>query len=63
MNTTKAQNVCLEIAHDMEADAAAFDGQPLNGRTVGEYFGNHGAAIAALAKIVEQMLAEQQKRT
>lgn len=47
------EEVCREIAADMENDATAFDGKPFNGRTVAEYFGNHGAAIAALAKIVE----------
>lgn len=46
-----------EIAEDMRRDAAVFDGKPFNGRTVAEYFGNQGAAIAALAKIVS-ILAE-----
>lgn len=50
--------VCEEIAADMEIDAREFDGKPFNGRTVAEYFGNQGAAIAALAKIV----AKQEQR-
>ena len=53
----RAQCVCQEIADDMAADAAAFDGKPFNGRTVAEYFGNQGAAIAALAGIVKQLVA------
>lgn len=44
------------IAKDMEDDAANFDGRPFNGKTVAEYFGNQGAAIAALANVVKSML-------
>lgn len=44
------------IADDMKADAARFDGQPFNGKTVAEYFGNQGAAIAALAQILKTEL-------
>ena len=40
------------ITQDMENDAKRFDGQPFNGKTVAEYFGNHGAAIAALADTI-----------
>jgi len=46
------------IAEDMKNDAASFDGKPFNGKTVAEYFGNHGAAIAALAKIVKSIVEE-----
>ena len=46
------------IAEDMKNDAEKFDGRPFNGRTVAEYFGNHGAAIAALANIVKAILEE-----
>ena len=54
-----------EIADDMKRDASAFDGRPFNGRTVAEYFGNHGAAISALAKIVGILAASaaQEDRT
>jgi len=41
------------IATDMKNDAKNFDGQPFNGKTVAEYFGNQGAAIAALANIMK----------
>lgn len=51
-------NICDQIAEDMKNDATNFDGQPFNGRTVAEYFGNHGAAIAALAKILKSLLEE-----
>jgi hypothetical protein len=47
-----------KIAEDMEKDAAAFDGRPFNGRTVAEYFGYHGAAIASLCKILGSILEE-----
>ena len=46
------------ISDDMEADAKIFDGQEFNGKTVAAYFGNHGAAISALANILKQILEE-----
>ena len=51
--------VCRDVAADVEADASTFDGRPFTGRTVGEYFGNHGAAIAALANVLEQVLRDE----
>lgn len=53
---TKIRRVLKDIAKDMENDASDFDGKPFNGRTVAEYFGNHGAAIAALAHIVDDIV-------
>lgn len=53
MDLMRARQVCEEIAKDMADDATNFDGKPFTGRTVAEYFGNHGAAIAALAGIVK----------
>lgn len=47
------------IAADMETDANSFDGRPFNGKTVAEYFGNQGAAIAALAGIMKSILKEE----
>lgn len=44
------------IASDMENDARVFEGQPFNGKTVATYFGNQGAAIAALTDIVKSIL-------
>lgn len=52
------RRVLKTIARDMEADAARFDGMPFNGRTVAEYFGNQGAAIAGIAKILEEICDE-----
>ena len=52
----KAIEVLEMIAKDMKNDAKEFDGKPFNGRTVAEYFGNQGAAIAALANIVKSIL-------
>ena len=54
----KIKGVLREVAKDMENDAREFDGKPFNGRTVAEYFGNQGAAIAALAKIIVKLLPE-----
>lgn len=54
MTTKSIAWVCNEIAEDMARDASAFDGKPFNGRTMAEYNGNQGAAIAALARIVAQ---------
>ena len=44
------------IAKDMKDDAKNFDGRPFNGKTVAEYFGNHGAAIAALADMIKSII-------
>ena len=46
------------IIEDMKDDAVKFDGAPFNGKTVAEYFGNQGAAIATLANIVKSILEE-----
>jgi len=47
-----------QIAIDMKEDAKRFDGRPFNGKVVAEYFGNQGAAIAALANIMRSILEE-----
>jgi len=54
-NTIK---VLKMIEKDMRNDAEAFDGKPFNGRTIAEYFGCQGAAIASLAKIIRNILEE-----
>lgn len=54
--------VCKKIAEDAKNDATQFDGKPFNGRTVAEYFGNHGASIAALADLVKSILEDQSPR-
>jgi len=46
------------IMEDMKNDAKIFDGKPFNGRTVAEYFGNQGAAIAKLADILKSILEQ-----
>lgn len=56
LNTIR--RVLKDIDEDMRNDASAFDGKPFNGRTVAEYFGNQGAAIAALARIVESIVGD-----
>lgn len=58
MDKERAKEVLQMIADDVKADATTFDGQPFTGRTMAEYMGNHGAAIAALCGIVRQMLEE-----
>ena len=47
------------IVKDMIYDAEKFDGRLFNGKTVGEYFGNQGAAIAVLANIIKTILKNQ----
>ena len=47
------------IVKDMKDDAKNFDGQPFTGKTVAEYFGYQGAAIAALANIIQSILEEK----
>ena len=48
------------IMEDTKNDAASFDGRPFTGKVVAEYFGNHGAAIAALANIIKSMLEKKE---
>jgi hypothetical protein len=65
MNTTdkgRAVEVLEMIARDMKADAEAFDGRPFDGRTVAEYFGHQGAAIAALANVLKTIVVEGEPR-
>ena len=52
----KRIKVLETIAKDMESDAKNLDGKPFTGKTVGEYLGNQGAAIAALADIIKSIL-------
>ena len=54
----KRSEVLEEIATDMKNDAKNFDGRPFNGNNVAEYFGNQGAAIAALADILKSVLEQ-----
>lgn len=54
----KRIKLCEEIAKDMAEDAKNFDGKPFDGKTVAEYFGNHGAAIAELANLVKSIIEE-----
>lgn len=54
----KLISICEDISKDTENDAKEFDGKIFNGRTVGEYFGNQGAAIKALSKIIKEILNE-----
>ena len=51
------------IAEDMKKDAKNFDGCPFNGKTVGGYFGNQGAAISALANIMKSILEQTKKES
>lgn len=57
----KRIKICETIAEDMKNDADDFDGKPFTGKTMGEYMGNHGAAIAALAKIIKSLLEEKEE--
>ena len=59
MENNRRIEVLEMVAADMKNDAANFDGRPFNGRTVAEYFGNHGAAIATLANIVQSILDQK----
>jgi hypothetical protein len=56
MEEDKRVKVLKMISEDMKNDARDFDGQPFDGITVAKYFGNQGAAIAALADIMRSTL-------
>lgn len=55
-------DICNMIAEDAKKDAEEFDGKLFNGKTVAEYFGNHGASIKALADLVKSILEDNQKQ-
>jgi hypothetical protein len=61
MSKEKEIEVLGMIADDMKSDAKKFDGKPFNGKTVATYFGNQGAAIAALANIIKSILEGESK--
>jgi hypothetical protein len=62
MNKEKMIKVCEMIRADMEQDAKSFNGRSFDGKTVAEYFGYQGAAIASLADIVRALVeAEMMK--
>jgi hypothetical protein len=48
--------VLRTIAQDMREDAKDFDGKPFTGVVVAHYFGNLGAAIAAVAEVLADEL-------
>jgi len=56
MNDKKIIEVLEMIAKDQADDAKKFEVAPFTGRTVAEYFGNQGAAIAALANIIKSLV-------
>ena len=59
MDKIKLINTLAMITQDMKDDAAHFNAQPFTGKTVGEYFGHQGAAIAALANIIKTILEDE----
>ena len=56
MKKEKIIEVLEMIAKDMKNDAREFDGKPFTGKTVAEYFGYQGAAIASLAEIIKDIV-------
>lgn len=58
MKKEKLIEILEMIKKDVENDAENFDGRPFNGRTIGEYFGYHGAAIASLADVIKSILGK-----
>lgn len=56
MDIKQLIKICEDIATDMKRDAEEFDGKPVNGKIIATYFGYHGAAIAALANIIQEIL-------
>ena len=46
------------IIKDTREDAEYYEGKSFNGRNVAEYFGKHGAAIAALAGIIKEVIED-----
>lgn len=61
MNIDQYIKICEEVSKDVENDAKEFDGKPFTGKTVAQYFGNHGAAISALANVLKEILQNAEK--
>lgn len=59
MHKARMIEVLGRIAQDAKDDANEFDGKPFTGKTVAEYFGRHGASIAALANIIKEILEKE----
>lgn len=57
-NAERLIEICRQVSADVENDAKHFDGQPFNGKTMATYMGNHGAAINALANVLERVVKE-----
>lgn len=51
--------ICEAISENTKKDAENFDGQPLTGKVVAEYFGYQGAAIKALSEILIKILKNE----
>jgi len=47
------------IADDAESDAKQLDGEPFNGKTMAENFGQVYASINALAKDIKELIDDQ----
>lgn len=50
---------CKQVASDMANDAKEFDGKPFDGKTVAQYLGYQGAAIAALSNVIKQVIENE----
>ena len=50
--------IMKQVSEDVENDARDFDGKPFTGKTMATYMGNHGAAIAAVAKAVIEVCSD-----
>ena len=61
MNKEKIIIVLEMIVLDQMNDAKKFESAPFTGKTVAEYFGYQGAAIAALAHIVKELVEQEEK--
>jgi len=58
MDKAKHIKILEMVSWTSLAMSEGFDGQPFNGKTVAEYFGHQGAAVAALADILKSILEE-----
>lgn len=55
----KIIDVMKMVAEDVENDVKDFDGKPFTGKTMGEYMGNYGAGIVAIADAVRDILEDE----
>ncbi|MCP4986230.1 MAG: hypothetical protein GY928_09240 [Colwellia sp.] len=62
MDKEKCIKTLDRISKDMRKDANYFDGRIFNGANIAEYNGKQGAAISAIADILQKLLKDETRK-